>query len=179
MRWKRAILVPLTNEPRVGGQAGLVIVLVGAGAHCVWSHPAVHHVISQPRPAWKEAQHSERKTSEDWVNTHLGENKSTSDGPIFGTISFFLQQLARRMRAASKWVSRCNICFRAANRCCGQSAWSQASASVSTSSERSIPRTDQRTCDYELEKRFRFTFPNVHPGLVCCTRNSISTTESM
>lgn len=45
------VLVSLTNEPRVGGQAGLVIVLVGAGAHCVWSHPAVRQVISQPGPA--------------------------------------------------------------------------------------------------------------------------------
>lgn len=38
----------LTNEPCIGGQAGLVIVLVGTGAHCGWSHPAVHLVVSQP-----------------------------------------------------------------------------------------------------------------------------------
>lgn len=45
-----ALAVP-TDEPCVGGQAGLVIVLVGTGADCVWSHPAVHQVVSQPRPA--------------------------------------------------------------------------------------------------------------------------------
>lgn len=45
------VLVLLTDEPCIGGQAGLVIVLVGTGAHCVWIHPAVHQVISQPRPA--------------------------------------------------------------------------------------------------------------------------------
>lgn len=43
----------LTNEPCKGGQAGLVIVLVRTGARCVWSHPAVLFVISQPRPAQK------------------------------------------------------------------------------------------------------------------------------
>lgn len=53
-----AALAVLTDEPRVGGQAGLVIVLVGAGAHCVGSYPAVHQVISQPRPA---AQTGKRK----------------------------------------------------------------------------------------------------------------------
>jgi len=41
----------LTDEPRVGGQAGLVIVLVGAGARRVRRHAAVHRVVSQPRPA--------------------------------------------------------------------------------------------------------------------------------
>lgn len=53
-----AALAVLTDEPCVGGQAGLVIVLVGAGAHCVGSYPAVHQVISQPRPA---AQTGKRK----------------------------------------------------------------------------------------------------------------------
>lgn len=43
----------LTNEPCKGGQAGLVIVLVRTVARCVWSHPAVLFVISQPRPAQK------------------------------------------------------------------------------------------------------------------------------
>lgn len=48
---KPTVLAVLTNEPCVGGQAGLVIVLVGTGARCVRSLAAVHHVVSQPRPA--------------------------------------------------------------------------------------------------------------------------------
>lgn len=48
----------LTDEPCVGGQAGLVIVLVGTGAHCGRVTPAVYHEISQPRPAQQNTKHS-------------------------------------------------------------------------------------------------------------------------
>lgn len=62
---KQAI-VALTDEPCIGGQAGLVIVLVGTGAHCVRSHPTVHHVVSQPRPVrqtWSTAKREKGRES--------------------------------------------------------------------------------------------------------------------
>lgn len=86
---------------------------------------------------------------------------------FFGTIPFSAAA-SNRWRAASKWVSRCNIRFPPANRCRGQPEWCHISASVPTSSERSSSSTEQRACDHELEKGWgssQVHLSNVHSGL--------------
>lgn len=55
-------LTPLTDEPGVGGQAGLVVVLVGAGARGGRAHSAVFGVIGQPGPG---AQAEKREVTRD------------------------------------------------------------------------------------------------------------------
>lgn len=93
----------LTDEPCIGSQAGLVIVLVGTSAHSVRSHPAVHHVISQPRPAWQtQSTEQDRSVSQTCSRSTCIHTQTQIQitWPILGPIY-------------SNYQSWCNICFRA------------------------------------------------------------------
>lgn len=93
---------------------------------------------------------SKGRTGGDWVNACVREHESRSNAPLFWHAFLFCR--SDQLRAASKWVSRCNICFRAANRCSGQPTRFHTSSSVPTSCERSFSTAEHRACDYEVEK---------------------------
>lgn len=97
----------------------MVIVLVGASAHCVRRHPAVHHIISQPRPAqqtWSRAGKKRGKQRQAFSHSHLTDEQTFTQIQSRGSniLAQFLPRNVCQWRPASTWESIHSICARAA-----------------------------------------------------------------